>query len=393
MKNNKIYILLGISLFISVAVSGCLVDNSGERWEHEVDAIINVTGFTSGAPENVPAGENLIQYTYNALPKDPHYNSIQALWRADFLITARVTEIKPSVWSTPDGKMPAEIAGRLTYIDENGTVQTRNEISGDGYIYTVVRFEKLEDKPEKAPEQFDVKIYGGQVDNIVMAGSVGFPNAWDLEVGKLYHVMIQEGKDGEYILVPSSLANAHYRRTESVANSPELNPENAYLVRYLTSDVNVPTGQDIEYYHDILMFEPIVYSDEELISKADLAFYGTVKKVNPSVWSTSDGKDPDNSSFYQQHPEAEVGKGAEFIYTTFVFEIDNLVKGNASDDVTVFVRGGQEGKYVQHDLVYYPTIWDIQEGDTYLVYLKEKPNHDNYDYEIMYGGLFISDFS
>lgn len=374
----------------AVFAAGCLGDNSSAQWDYEVSAIYVESVFVSGAPGNVPTGEGLIQYKYNALPKNPQYSSLHSLFTSDYYITARVIEIKPAVWSTADGKIPSEIAGSLTYTDQKGTVQIRNEISGDEYIYTVIRFENFDHNP-KIPDQFDVKIYGGQVDNVVMAESVGFPNAWDLEVGKLYQVMLKSDEnEGEYVLLPSSLTNTHYRRAESIKNSPELNPKNVYLARYLQSDANVPTGSDIEFYNDFLTFEPIDYPDEGLISESDLAFYGTVKKVNPSVWSTPDGKDPDNSSFYQQYPEAELGKGAEFIYTTFVFEVDDLVKGNASGDVTVFVRGGQEGKYVQYASIYYPTIWDIREGDTYLVYLKEKP-HSKY-YEIMYGGLFIADY-
>lgn len=378
---NKL--LLSCLLLIVLLMSGCLYDGFDAEKNAETEAIINIDFFRSGAPDNVPTGSDLIQYTYNSLPQDPHYNSIQALFKSDYLITGKVVEILPSQWSTHDGKIPETVSNRLIFTDADGTVQTIREISGDDYIYTLVKIKKLDNSPGDVSDEFYIKIYGGQVDNIVMADSVGFPNAWDMEVGKMYQLMVKSTEiENEYSLIPSSLGNAHYRKTTPGLVPDFLNPENSVVNRYASSDMNVPIGDNIVYYHDSSVSEPIVYSDEELMEEADLAFYGTVKQINPSVWSTSDGKAPQNPVTYQNLTEAEeTPVGENYIYTTFIFEVDTPIKGNFSGDVTVYVKGGQVENYVQYDSMYYPAIFDIQEGDQYLVYMKNGG--------ILYNGLFI----
>ncbi|MCL2549967.1 MAG: hypothetical protein FWE78_03405 [Methanimicrococcus sp.] len=85
--------------------------------------------------------------------------------------------------------------------------------------------------------------------------------------------------------------------------------------------------------------------------ESDMALYGTIQTVNTSEWFVIDGK-------------------FNFIITPVTFEIDNLIKGENVETITVTIWNGQIGDYIMTDYSY-PLIWDLKEGQQYLVYLKK----------------------
>jgi hypothetical protein len=178
-------------------------------------------------------------------------------------------------------------------------------------------------------------------------------------------------------------------------NSP-INPLHKNIERYKSSfPVNAPQGKDIILYNPWGNYSIASYDYESLMLYSDIAFYGTIKNIGPSCWSTIDQKIP--SELYDmptrkitytlkngtqiEYNDLTVSNDA-YIYTPIVFEVKDLIKGKNTTIVTVIIYGGQVDNYI---MCYYPETWDLQEGQEYLVYLK---GYDTKAY-VMHPGLFV----
>lgn len=109
----------------------------------------------------------------------------------------------------------------------------------------------------------------------------------------------------------------------------------------------------------------------DLLVYSDLVFYGTVVK------------EADNFSVYPWNEYVSIA-GSEVI-----FRIDDLVKGNASGNVSVMVYSGHfDGSKLEinRDRTE-PVSWDLEEGEQYLIYLKESDTYTGY-LEPMGHGIF-----
>jgi ABC-type transport system substrate-binding protein len=172
---------------------------------------------------------------------------------------------------------------------------------------------------------------------------------------------------------------------------------------------NVPRGEDV-IMHCAWTNYSIAgpHSNESLILNSDVVFYGTVTNIGSAWWATPDQKTPSNFDNPQFDTTAFKFKktyvlkngtevvfnafripGDELIYTPVTFEINDLVKGKNMTTVTINITGGQVDNYVLDEESFcfcYPSVWDLKEGQEYLVYLK---NYDDEDIHIMSGGLFV----
>ncbi|WNY25885.1 hypothetical protein [Methanolapillus millepedarum] len=182
-----------------------------------------------------------------------------------------------------------------------------------------------------------------------------------------------------------------------------INPLGKNISEFQTSVCNIPSGEDLLFYR-IYQSENdskpgIIHSNETLMSNADLVFYGTVKEVRPSVWTTPDGKTP--SQVLNASPElgvrtigdencvrnyrfVSVPGTNESIYTSVIFEADDWVKGPTMDEVVIEIQGGQVDRYVM--LGSYVNPWDLKPGDKYLVYANFWDGNRSL---IMPNGLFV----
>ncbi|WP_316557479.1 hypothetical protein [Methanimicrococcus hongohii] len=144
--------------------------------------------------------------------------------------------------------------------------------------------------------------------------------------------------------------------------------------------VNPQTSQSSIYDSNSLAVtepavEPVLYANEaafSLIVDSDLAFYGTVVK------------EADSFSAYPTNDESISITGSEVI-----FRIDDLIKGNASGNVSVTVYSGHfdGSKLMIRKSVQEPISWDLKEGTQYLIYLEESYIY-NGELEPMIGGLY-----
>ena len=186
-----------------------------------------------------------------------------------------------------------------------------------------------------------------------------------------------------------------------------INPLNKNIEPYESSfPENAPQGDDVILYHmwgNTSIVGP--YDDEGLILHSDMAFYGTVKSIDPSYWATYNS---DTSTFDRHDTPSDLsdmpwkitfrlkdGTRIEYnavtvyrynspvIHTPVTFEVNDLIKGKKTTTATVLIFGGQVDNYILDDdhRSSYPSVWDLKEGQEYLVYIENN--------EIMRGGLFV----
>jgi len=158
-----------------------------------------------------------------------------------------------------------------------------------------------------------------------------------------------------------------------------LNPLNKNIEPYQTSFGNKPHGEDIIFYRLPGNVSYAGNNEQEIILKSDLAFYGTLKTIGPSYWSTADQNPPPNlqnmpigTYFSSEWGEFNVITNYEttdIINTVVVFEVNDVVKGRNVKEVHVVIEDGQVGNYVMYEPLI--SIWDLKEGQQYLVYLKK----------------------
>ena len=189
-----------------------------------------------------------------------------------------------------------------------------------------------------------------------------------------------------------------------------INPLNKSIEPY-----NSTFPEDLLINDKIILYKPQMtivlpdYTNETLPYESDIVLYGTLKSIQPSIWSTEDQNPP--SSLYDMQInkstlDFENGTTIEYnsvtipgcnssIYTPVTFEVNNMVKGKNVTEFTVFIPSGQVDNYISMDSRY-PLIWDLEIGQEYLIYLKNDVNFRNYGTEkntklntIMGAGFFI----
>ena len=174
-----------------------------------------------------------------------------------------------------------------------------------------------------------------------------------------------------------------------------INPLNKNIEPFQSSfPINAPYGHEIILYNTWSNTSRAGYSNETLLPESDFAFYGTLKSVNPSVWSTFDQNPPsllsddyigENIFGFENGTQIKYNSVSipgcdDYIYTTVVFEVNDIIKGGNTTEVTVTILSGQVDNYISAESSY-PTIWDLEVGQQYLVYTKNN--------EIMHPGLFV----
>ncbi|MDR2944301.1 MAG: hypothetical protein LBU81_04365 [Methanosarcinales archaeon] len=158
---------------------------------------------------------------------------------------------------------------------------------------------------------------------------------------------------------------------------------------------NIPRDGTI-WYKKSMNDSQISYNYETLVSESDLIFYGTVKTIKSSKWSSKNGKTPfllyfkypfqsvytdENGCEYYYKSVSMAGMNA-YISTDVVFEVDEWVKGGQTDEVIITVESGQVGKFIMPGG--YANIWDFETNQKFLVFSKEQNGRN----EIMTPGLF-----
>jgi len=188
-----------------------------------------------------------------------------------------------------------------------------------------------------------------------------------------------------------------------------INPLNKKIEPFKSSfPENVPFDDEIILYKPWANTSWPGYTIESLPSDADTILYGTLKTINPSVWSTAD-RNPPPAIFntparkggffgFENGTTIEVNGVSipgcdDSIYTTVIFEVNDMAKGENTEEVTVVIPSGQVGNHISLDS-YYPTIWDLEVGQQYLVYLKNYEGRypgmgDDTILMIMPPGLFV----
>ncbi|WNY22965.1 hypothetical protein MmiHf6_02590 [Methanimicrococcus hongohii] len=175
-----------------------------------------------------------------------------------------------------------------------------------------------------------------------------------------------------------------------------LNPLDKNISPFESGGLYIVPRENVVWYETYINESQAVYSEEELISNSDLVFYGTIKEVRPSKWSTKSGQTPlrlyfampgiagfgDEENYYEYKLVSLNGVN-DFIYTDVIFEVDSLIKGVNSEEIVISVKGGQVGKFVMPGT--YANPWDFKAGDAYLVYSHCRDNRN----EIMEPGLFV----
>jgi len=171
---------------------------------------------------------------------------------------------------------------------------------------------------------------------------------------------------------------------------------------------NLPIGDEIIWYQLSYSLMMVGYSNETLLPESDIAFYGTLKSINPSFWSTEDRNPPSalsdlllpdmsNDGYIPGeriitfengtqivYNTALIPRSLASIYTPVVFEVNDMIKGENATEVTVVIPNGQVGNYIAV-LFEYPTIWDLEIDQQYLIYLTGETESRS----IMYPGLFV----
>ena len=178
-------------------------------------------------------------------------------------------------------------------------------------------------------------------------------------------------------------------------NNTSINPLNKNIEPFKSSfPINAPFGDEIILYNTWSNSSRAGYANETLLPESGIAFYGTLKSINPSVWSTFDQNPPSSLA------DGQIGENIfglengtqiiynsvsipgcdDYIYTTVIFEVNDMIKGENTTEVTVMILSGQIDNYISAESSY-PTIWDLEVGQQYLVYTKNN--------EIMHPGFFI----
>lgn len=387
---KKIFVLFGIAFLISITLSGCL--DSGFNFDNSDNSDkAAVTEFKTGAPDNVPKGDHLIPYDWSINHSIATYSPEMLYSESDFVAYATVREVSPSVWSTSDGKAPIGLYDRMIAYDQDGNLHKLDYLSGKEYIYTLVTFELYDVLSGFAPRTFQLKIHGGQVDNVVMAETIDIANAWDLQVGNSYKLAVKEYDDTDiYFILHPGLWNAEIDRTDPNDIDPDkygLNPLRKKTETFRYDSNKIPSfpydsTPGAEFVH--MTGDPFGETKKEAADRikqeSDVAFYGTVQEILPPVYS-------DNT--------ATTGYPDEMVITPVVFSIGHLIKGNVSENVTVQVLGGFTDNYciIVEGGPYSPTAWDFKVGDKYLLYLSDPSKEITYGpdeyYHIVYRGIFV----
>ncbi|MDV0446972.1 hypothetical protein MsAg5_08400 [Methanosarcinaceae archaeon Ag5] len=163
--------------------------------------------------------------------------------------------------------------------------------------------------------------------------------------------------------------------------------ENVPVPMYYPLDENGTPSQKqfMDFYHFIQVNNSMpAYSPEDLPNESDLAFYGTVKEIHPSYWSTPDGQTPEN-------PQQAFHYDNYCIYTDIVFTVTDPAKGNPGDEVVVTFLGGEVDDFV----IFFDgplSPWDFEkqkEGQEYLLYLTVSSIPKEGTYYLMPGGAFF----
>jgi len=184
------------------------------------------------------------------------------------------------------------------------------------------------------------------------------------------------------ILIGISLCLSVFAAGCLIADEPYIS-DISYNSSYQTTEFQRkgrPTGDNISY---LLQGANISfwYGDQKQWETTDLIVYATVKEIKPSQWLTSDGKEPDGLTYttnpatgitYCTAPYTDRNK----IGTDIIFTVDEWAKGTSSDEIVVYIRGGQVGNVVfeyndgQYGDTAPPSPWDFEVGEKYLLYLE-----------------------
>lgn len=354
---KKFLCLVLAVILISAVFSGCV----GSLEPFGGGRPVTITEFKTNAPENVPSDPGLIQYYWNGYAEPAVYTEDELYNLSDQITYVTVKEILPSVWSTADGKPPEGFYDNLK-TDENGNLYS----TGDEYIYTLVNFSIYSMVSGQYGTSYprQIKIYGGQADDVVMAQSIGMPNAWDLEIGKMYLLALKESEiEGAYTVLQQGIWNVT-PLPDTDAVDPDkygLNPLHKDVDVFYTDSYNTPPipdyligEEDEDGSAPIYMTSTVVCfayesprdAAKRLKNNSTVAFYGTVKEVLPAK-----------------------GYG-ESVSTPILFTVDDSVKGNVSGDIYIKIPGGYAENYgYVIDLGRYnPSPWDLKAGEKYLIY-------------------------
>lgn len=168
-------------------------------------------------------------------------------------------------------------------------------------------------------------------------------------------------------------------------SNDSLNPLNKNIENFTSaSPGNILRPEDSGMFYQVnLSIAP--NTPAELIEKSDLIFYGTVKEITPSFWTTEDGKAPDG--LFAESDSVYHINSDEIILTNIVFTPEEIVRGNVSGDVTVCFYGGEVDNFIMYFNSGEPSPWDFESGEEYLLYLTPS-SADNDVYFVMSGGIF-----
>lgn len=191
--------------------------------------------------------------------------------------------------------------------------------------------------------------------------------------------------------------------TVACLNTTTINPLHKKIESFSSSfPENAPLGDDIILYMVGVNYSMVApHSNQSLISNSDIAFYGTLTSINPSVWTTANQNPPpglsesslgsvsfrlENGTIVQYRTVQVVGC-SDYICTTVVFEVDYLIKGENATEVAVIIPSGKVDNYISLDPYYrYATPWDLEIGQQYIVYLED---YDTETKTLMVPGLFV----
>ncbi|MDV0446967.1 hypothetical protein MsAg5_08350 [Methanosarcinaceae archaeon Ag5] len=211
-------VFVGLILLMSVLAAGCLdriLDESGE-WQppdYVTDKPISVdnTGiktkhFGPGAAETVPEGTIRAYVMSNTFTTIDYisYDPVDAIKESDVVIYGTVKEIQCS-WATSNGAAPfigeVQTYERTNYsTNETYTVQ---QVEVGAEIQTFIYFTVDERVKGDCPDEINLWLPGGQMDNLVMYGLssyTDYPASWDFKPGEQYFLCLKEYSD-EYDLV------------------------------------------------------------------------------------------------------------------------------------------------------------------------------------------------
>ena len=189
------------------------------------------------------------------------------------------------------------------------------------------------------------------------------------------------------------------------SNKDPTNPLNKKIKPFETAyPENVPFSEEIILYRPWSNSSCMPgYTLEGLPTDADVILYGTLKSINPSLWSTVDHNPPPTIFDSQletpgkgilpgkatvtfkngtqvEYNTAQLPGCDNSIYTIAVFKVNDMVKGENATEINVVIPSGQVGNHIAIDS-FYPTIWDLEVGQQYLIYLQtQNINGEFYNY-------------